>query len=204
MQFNLRRPLAAIALALGALAAFSAPAQATVIDVNPCDDSALSKPFKRWGDPSLYKLAPAGSFEGGAKGWTLSRGADLEAGSEPWDVTGEKGEQALSLDAGATALSPATCVNAGAPTFRFFARSTGGLLPLLRVDVAYRSGLFGLLSLPVGVVTGGTWKPSGIFLTASVLPAALAASDVPLSLRFTAMSGNWQIDDVFVDPYHRG
>jgi len=128
----------------------------------------------------------------------------VEAGSEPWHVTGQEGDRALALDAGASALSPATCVNAGAPTFRFFARSTRGLLPLLRVDLAYRSGLFGLLSLPVGVVTGGTWKPSGIFLTASVLPAALAGSDVPLSLRFTAVSGDWQIDDVFVDPYHRG
>jgi hypothetical protein len=41
-------------------------------------------------------------------------------------------------------------------------------------------------------------------LTASFLPAALANQDVPLSLRFTAMSGSWQVDDVYVDPYSRG
>ena len=33
--------------------------------------------------------------------------------------------------------------------------------------------------------------------------AALAGGEAPLSLRFTAVTGTWQVDDVFVDPYAR-
>jgi hypothetical protein len=204
MQFNLRRSLLAATVAVAALALPATGAQAAAIDLKACDDAALSKPFRPWGDVSNYKLAPQGSFERGAADWDLSRGASVGAGSEPWDVTGVDGASALTLSQGASAVSPASCVNAGAPTFRFFARSTGGLLPLLRVDLVYRQGPLSLLSLPIGVVTGGNWKPSVAMLTASFLPAALANQDVPLSLRFTAMSGSWQVDDVYVDPYSRG
>jgi hypothetical protein len=117
---------------------------------------------------------------------------------------GEPGTRALAPPAGAAAVTPATCVNVGAPTLRFFARSTGGLLPLLKVDLLYREGAFGLVPVPVGVVLpGSAWRPTLPMLTMSVAAAAVAGGEAPLALRFTAVSGTWQIDDVFVDPYAR-
>jgi len=192
-----------VAVVTALLVAPAANAQASLVEVAPCDDARLSKPFAPWLDVANYKLAPGGDFERGFGGWTLSRGAAPALGSEPWGVTGKVGTRALALPAGATALSPATCVNAGSPTVRFFARSTGGLLPLLRVDAVYRDGLASV-AVPVGVVLPTSrWQPSAPMLTGSVATAALAGGEVPMSLRFTAVRGTWQVDDVFVDPYSR-
>jgi hypothetical protein len=195
--------LAAATTAL--LAMPSASAHAGLVELDPCDDAPLSKPFERWGDPASYKLAPGGDFEGGLSGWTLSASAKKVTASEPWGVTGSAGSGALALPARSSAVAPATCVNAGAPTFRFFARSTGGLLPVLRVDLVYRDSALGLVPVPVGVVLpGSSWRPTPAMLTGSVVGAALAGGEAQLALRFTAVSGSWQIDDVFVDPFSRG
>jgi len=201
--WRMRALLAVAAVTL--LGTQAASAQAAVVETSPCDGATLSKPFVRWADVADYKLAPGGDFEGGLAGWTLAGGAGTTAGSEPWNVTGAAGGRSLALPAGAAATTPATCVNAGAPTFRFFARSTGGLLPLLKVDLVYRDTALRLVPVPVGVVVGGSaWRPTLPMLTASVVAGALANGDAPLSLRFTALSGTWQLDDVYVDPYARG
>jgi hypothetical protein len=198
---------AAAALVVWAVALVGSPAsaQAALVELSPCDGAKLSKPFARWGDLANYKLAPGGDIEGSLTGWTLSGGAKRVAGSEPWGVSGSVGSGALALPAGASAVSAATCVNAGAPSFRFFARATGGLLPLLKAELVYRDSVLGLVAVPAGVVlpTAG-WQPTLPMLTASALPAALAGGDTPLAVRFTAVSGSWQVDDVFVDPYSRG
>jgi hypothetical protein len=199
----MRALLVALTAAFAVLPA--AGAHAALISTAACDGSALSTPFARWGDNALYKLAPGGDFESGLAGWSVSGHAAVVSGSEPWGVSGTVGAGALDLPAGASALSAPTCVNAGSPTFRFFARPTGGLLPVLSASLVYRDGLLGLVSLPLGAVlpTAG-WQPTPVQLTLSVLPAALANGDVPLSIRFTAVSGHWQVDDFYVDPYARG
>ena len=202
MKNRIVRGLLATAIALLAIPAASA--DASLVEVSACDDAPLSKPFQRWADAADYKLAPGGDLEAGTAGWALSGGAGTVAGGEPWNVTGQTGRRALSLPAGASATTPATCVNAGAPTFRFFARSTAGLLPLLKVDLVYRDGVLGLLSVPAGVVTPtSSWQPSLAMLTHAAVGGALAGGEAPLSLRFTALTGTWQVDDVFVDPYAR-
>src|SRR4051812_44823764 len=115
MKNRIVRGLLATAIALLAIPAASA--SAALVELDACDDAALSKPFQRWADFADYKLAPGGDFEAGTAGWALSGGAGTVAGGEPWNVTGAAGRRALSLSAGATATTPATCVNAGAPTF---------------------------------------------------------------------------------------
>lgn len=183
----------------------TATAQAALVEVEACDDATLTTPFQRWGDAANYKQAPGGDFEGDLEGWTLSGGARTVEGGEPWGVTGRVGSRALALPAGASAVTPATCVNAGAPTFRFFARSTGGFLPLLRAELLYRDSLFRIVAVPAGIVLPGqAWRPTLPMLTMSAVAAAVADGEAPLALRFTAMSGSWEIDDVFVDPYSRG
>jgi hypothetical protein len=185
----------------------AASAQAALIETDPCDDAVLRQAFSRWGDGAWYKLAPGGDMERGLTGFRVSGGATTVADSEPWGVTGRVGTRALKLPQGASVTLPPTCVNAGNPTFRFFSRSSGGLLgllPLLKVDVVYGSGL--LKSIPVVAGTAlpsAKWGPSLPALTSSILGATVAGGEAPVSIRFTAALGTWYIDDVLVDPFRR-
>ena len=90
-----------------------------------------SQPFSPWGDFNLYELAPNGTLES-TNGWTLTGGAKLVKGSEPFAVTGRLGQHSLSIPAGATATSPEICLDAARPTFRFFGRAVQGAAASLR------------------------------------------------------------------------
>ena len=200
------RALLIAALATTSLVSAS-PASAALVETSPCDDAVLSQPFAPWGDDASYKLVPGGDAEGSLAGWILAGGARLAAGSEPYAVTGRLGAWSFQLKPGASVTTAATCVNAAYPSFRFFAKSSGGLLgllPVLKVDLVYRDGALGLLAVPIGVVTpSSSWRPTPALLSLSAVGAAVAGGEVPLSFRFTAVAGTWNVDDVFVDPFRR-
>src|SRR3954465_4057762 len=102
------------ALTLAATAALAlvpaAGASAALIDTSDCDGAALSQPFAQWGDSNFYKLVPGGDFEGSQAGWTLAGGAKKVAGSESYRATGEAGIYSVSIPAGGSVTTPATCV----------------------------------------------------------------------------------------------
>jgi hypothetical protein len=196
-------PLAAVVSSLGFTGALSAaPAQAALFSTSSCDSSALTQPFAQFGDTNDYKLIPGGDFESGSSGWALNRGAKLVSGSEPFAATGTLGKYSLDLPAGSSVQTPFTCVNAAYPTFRFFARNNG-LLSTVVVSLVYK-GLLGLLPIPVGVVAlSGQWSPTVPMLTAAAIPGLLSGGTTAVAIRFTALTGTSQIDDVFVDPRMR-
>ena len=201
MISRVRRRLVALsascALGLAGAAALSAPAaQARLINLSPCSPSALSQPFAPWGDWSLYELAPGGDFESSL--WTLSGGAQIVSGSEPFAATGTLGSWSLSLPAGASAQSPLTCVDAAYPSVRLFIAGTG----TVAVAVVYDN-----LAIPAGVAAaGGAWQPTPVMITASqvLLLGVLSGGTAEVSLRLTALTGSPQLDDVFIDPWNRG
>jgi hypothetical protein len=177
----------------------SAPAQAALVQTSACNDAVLTQPFLQWGDANYYELVPGGDFEGSLAGWTLNGGAARVPGSEPYGVTGSVGSYSLGLPAGASAQSPFTCVDAAYPTFRFFARNDG-LLSTLVVQVVYKT-LLGTVALPLGAVAlSGEWQPTLPMLTGSVVTGLLSGGTTEVALRFTALTGHSQIDDVFIDP----
>jgi hypothetical protein len=185
---------------LGIAVLSGSPARAALISTDACDSATLSQPFSAFGDSSQYKLVPGGSFENGASGWTFSHGAAVVAGSEPFGATGSVGKSSVDLPVGASVTSPFTCVDAAYPWFRFFGRNNG-LLSTVVVSVVYKEPLLGDVALPVGVVAlSGNWAPSAQMLTASVVTGLLSGGTANVALRFTALTGNSQIDDVFVDP----
>jgi hypothetical protein len=198
------RILGAAAAALGIFVLSGTSARAAIIATDACDNSALTQPFAPWGDTSPYKLVPGGSFANGtAAGWTLRGGAKVVAGGEPFGATGSAGSSSVSIPAGGSAQSPFTCVDAAYPTFRFFARNNG-LLSTVLVSVVYRLPLLGPVAVPVGAVAlSGNWAPSLPMLTASAVTGALSGGTAEVALRFTALTGGSQIDDVFVDPRMR-
>lgn len=189
----------ALALALLLAVCFASPAQAALISTGACNEASLSQPFLRWGDASYYELVPGGSFESSPSGWTLSGGAGRVAGSEPYGATGSVGAYSMALPAGASAQSPFTCVDAGYPSFRFFARNDS-LASTVLVQVVYKT-LLGTVALPLGVVAlSGDWQPTLPMLTGSVVTGLLSGGTAQAALRFTALTGSSEIDDVFVDP----
>ena len=178
----------AAALLLGAPAA-----QADVVDLSACNSNALSQPFMRWLDPSSYELAPGGTFADSS--WSLSGGASLVSGGEPWAVTGTQSSSSLSLPTGSSADSPSTCVNAAYPTIRFFVSGVG----VVGVNVVYNG-----VVIPSGtVVASGGWAPGPIAITGSAITGALNGGTAQVSLRLTAVAGNPKVSDVFVDPWGR-
>jgi hypothetical protein len=197
-------PLAAAVSSLGVSGALSAtPAQAALISSGACDSSTLTQPFARWGDTNNYKLVSGGSFESGLAGWTVSGNARVVAGSEPFGSTGSVGSSSMYLAAGSSAQTPFTCVNASYPSLRLFGRNLS-LLSTVVVSLVYKAPLLGLLPIPVGVVAlSGQWAPTLPMLTASAVPGLLTGGTTQVALRFTALTGSSQIDDVFVDPRAR-
>ncbi len=194
------RILAAAAAALGVFVLSGTSAHAAIISTDACDNAALTQPFAPWGDTSQYKLVPGGSFETGSAGWTLAGGARIVGGSEPFGAAGSVGAASVQIPAGGSAQSPFTCVDAAYPTFRFFGRNQG-LLSTMLVSVVYRLPLLGQVAVPVGAVAlSGNWAPSLPMLTASVVTGALSKGTTQVALRFTALTGRSEIDDVFVDP----
>ena len=185
---------------LGFAVASGAPARAALISTDACDNAALTQPFAQWHDTSVYKLVTGGSFEGSTAGWTLSNGAKVVSGSEPYGATGTVGSHSIDLPAGASVTSPFTCVDAAYPTFRFFGKNNG-LLSTMAVSVVYKLPLLGQVAVPVGIdALSGAWAPSAPMLTASVVTSLLSGGTTQVALRFTELTGNSQVDDVFVDP----
>lgn len=187
------------------VAALAAPAPANA-GVLPgfCANPKLTQPFRPWLDPMQYVLAPDGGFEEGAEDWRLRNGADVVRANESFFVRDEDDRRSLELPAGASAQSPVTCVGLDRPTVRFFVRRTSGwLLSTLKVEVLY-NGLDGeLRTIALAPVTalGTGWQPTlPLPILANVLPN-LSDDQAVVAFRFTALSGEWRIDDVYVDPY---
>jgi hypothetical protein len=186
-------------LTLGLLGSGTGTASAsTLISTQACNTSPLSQPFLPWHDESQYELAPDGNLEGAMTGWTLTGAATRVAGGEPYEVDGSTGAYSLSLPAGSTAQTPASCVDAAYPTFRFFA--TNSTLGILLVQVVYKT-LLGTTVLPVGAVAlSSQWQPTPTALTASVALGLLSGGTTQMAIRFTALTGTSRIDDIYIDP----
>ena len=201
---------AAAAVAIAALAASAATANAGILvaSASSCDDQALSKTFLPWLDPADYTPLSGGDFEGDGAGWSTTGNAAIAAGNEPFRVGGAGDSKSLAMAAGSSATSPAICVGITHPTMRFFAkrRSTGLLASLstLRVDALTETATGAILTTPVGVVAStGSWQPTlPLPIVTNLLPL-LPGEHTPVAFRFTAVGGDWSVDDVWVDPYNR-
>jgi len=194
------RTRAAIIAALVFGAVFPAGAQAAG---SSCPTQDASQAFLPWSDPAWYVLAPDGGFEDGASGWTLSGGAAVQDGNEPYQVGGASDAHSLALPDGAAAKTARICIDVAHPTIRLFARNEGSRDATLRISVLYRGPLGIWLSLPIGAVSGdGGWAPTAPIPVVVNLLTLLDDSEAVY--RFEADGGDWSIDDVYVDPWSKG
>jgi hypothetical protein len=201
-----RRVLLAAITAMAMTGAFAAPANAGILtaSASDCGDETLTQPFAQFGDRANYKLVRNGSFETGTGGWTLTGRAKVVSGNEPWKVGGASHGRSLVLPAGSTAISPVSCVGLAEPTMRFFVKKNRAPLlgiSTLAVSVYVKTSLGLVVPVPVGVVLGnGQWKPTPPMLIVANLLPLLPGDRTPVAFQFTPLLGDWQIDDVYVDP----
>jgi hypothetical protein len=203
MNGLMRRGLLAAITAAVAIGAFTAPASAGILTASAkdCGDESLSQPFAGFGDSHQYKIVPGGSFEGALTDWTLMGKAKVVSGNEPWKVGGASHGKSLVLPAGSSAITAPTCVGLAEPTLRFFAKKNSGLLSTLAVSVYVKTSLGLVVPVPVGVVLGnGQWKATPQMLIVANLLPLLPGDRTPVAFQFTPLLGEWQIDDVYVDP----
>jgi hypothetical protein len=185
--------LLALTATLVSVGATAAPASAGL--GLACPD-ATSRPFTPWSDYANYAFSPNGGFESGSNGWSLS-GGRVGPGNESFYIHGSSDRYSLSLPEGAAATSPPMCISLLSGKMRFVAKGDPGAK--VKVQIIYR----GLLSSVLGILDGGTypvnssWSPSSeVGMLGGVLP--LLTSSV--SFRFTAVNGDVNIDDVYLDP----
>ena len=199
---GLTTAVATIALLL--IAAPGAKAGVLVESAPDCAEESLTNPFLPWLDPMDYQFAPDGGFEGGAEGWSLKNGAAGASGNESHYVHDAGDSKSLAMPAGSSATSPTICVGLEHPTIRFFAKKTSGLVPTMAVEVKFELATGAVASAPVGVVTpSSSWQPTlPMPVVANLLPL-LPGDHTPVQFKVTALTGDWKIDDVYVDPTRR-
>lgn len=167
-----------------------------------CPTQPVSTPFSQWGDTGSYALVPGGSFEGtfAQVGWTLSD-ASLTGGNEPFFVNGASDGQSLIINGGGSATSPYFCVDKTMQQWRFIATQVA-LGSDLEVDVLSQNG-HAISVADLADRSMPSWMPTQPIDRSSNLPNG---NSVMVALRFTvpSSSGNWQLDDVYVDPYRSG
>jgi hypothetical protein len=166
-----------------------------------------SQPFLRWGDSNEYTLVPGGTFEAGSPSWALFGAARVVSGNETYFVSGP-GSHSLSLPTGSAATSPPACTGIDHPSMRFFVRNTGSSSSRLRVYATYPL----LLGLPytayLGEVSGSAaWEPSPALqmglLNNTIGSLTLGESTVTFTFVPADSTGDWAIDDVYLDPFAR-
>ena len=172
----------------------------------PCNQPALRTVFAPWHDNRSYVLTENGGLEQGDAGWTLADGAAVVEGNDPFQLNDAADHQSLSLPAGSSASSPATCFGAGSPTFRFVARTTGDRSARLKVEVLYTNPNGNKVTRTAGKIRGGdTWRPSkrlALAIGRAKGRGRLVSGTV--AFRFTPVgAGDWQVDDLFLDPRAR-
>jgi hypothetical protein len=198
-------PLGAL-LALSLLTAVATADAKKPTKADPCGYGAATQVFKSWGDHKSYVLVPNGGFESADPAWTLAGGAAIAEGNETFLLHGASDHQSLALPAGSSATSAATCIAFGQPVFRFVARTSGDKHSRLKVEVLYTGKKGGKRSAVVGKLRGGDeWAPTKKLATRlgrAKTHGKLKTATV--SFRFTPVgAGDWQIDDVYLDPRSR-
>jgi hypothetical protein len=209
LTFGRRRGSRVVAAAFGLAVLSAAPAQAKPAIANPYDCKpvpTLTQPFAPFGDLALYTPVADAGVEAGAATWTLSGGATVVGGNEPWQVGGATDSHSLDLPAGSSAVTAPICIDQTYPYFRAFALNAGSGKRSLEIDVLYFDTKGKLLSTkPYGYESATTaWQPTPT-IAIEVFDKKSTVAAAPVTFRFMpkGKDAHFLIDDVYVDPYSR-
>jgi len=173
--------------------------------VNGNCPSGGSQVFAPWQDLNSYLPAPNYGFESGSTGWSLSGGAGVVSGNEPFYSSGT---HSLSLPSGSSAMSPQVCLGTQQLYIRLFGKDLNGADSGLRVRVYF----YGLLNQLLGYSDfgvfpgGGNWGPTGKvesgggLLAPLPIVSLLSSSSARIQITPIGSGSHWQIDDLYIDP----
>ncbi len=170
-----------------------------------CSYPSAQQSFSQWSDSAYYVSPVNGGLEAGSTGWDLS-GANVVSGNESYYLNGSSDSHSLLIPDGASATSPSFCVAKGYPTFRFMVRNTGSRFAALRVDVLFQDSRGGMVRSTAGYVwAGSAWEPSRKLAIMLGVTGATTAGQANVQIRFVPVGygGNFQVDDLLVDPWCR-
>lgn len=188
-------------LVLAALLA--APAHAKDLAAGTCTPSGdLTQAFAAFGDDGFYTPVFNAGGEDGATGWTVSAGAGVVGDNEPWFIGGDTADShAFRLPDGASITSTPFCVDETFTHFRAFTRGLS-VKGSVRVEVLFTDDKGKDVVTKADDVKGAsTWAPTGALPIHVVKKAG--TTTVPVTFRFTAKGGDFLLDDVYIDPWHR-
>ncbi|HEY0392060.1 MAG TPA: hypothetical protein VGC63_10145 [Solirubrobacterales bacterium] len=171
-----------------------------------CSYTGAETVFAPWGDQHSYALAPDGGFEAGGAGWSLRGGAEVVAGNESYYLNDRADSRSLALPAGSSASSPPICMSIDTPIVRLLARNGGDPSSRLRIEAVYR--LLGLVRTNVvnTVSAGQAWQPTqpmSVVLGLSTIVGTVLPSSIEVRVTPLDAKGQWQLDDLYVDPFAR-
>jgi len=195
----------AAAAACGAVAA--APAHALLgLGGSNCPTSGSQVFWPIDGDTNSYYLASNGGFENGSYGWSLSGGASVVYGNEPFLASGT---HSLSLPSGSSATSPVICLGPNDVYVRMFGSDATGTDSGLRVRVIW----YGLLNTVLGLsdvttyAPGGPWAAQGQLDSSgggNILLPLLGSTSARIQITPIGSGSKWRIDDLYIDPWLMG
>jgi hypothetical protein len=183
------------ALLLASTAAYTDKSYASLVFGGSCPGATQA--FAQWGDPHFYVFGANGGLESGSYGWSLSGGASVVSGNESYYLHSRYDSHSLFLPVGSTATTPQMCMATSSSVIRFFVKGTS----TLRVQVVERN----LLGVVIGILDSASisgaqaWQPSPEIVNLDSLQGLVGVASV--QLRFSAVSGPSQVDDVYVDPW---
>jgi hypothetical protein len=184
--------------AVALLAAPVSPAAAAT--VLPCTTRTVSTPFVSWGDSNSYFTLPGATFEHGTSGWTLTGGAAVTTGNEPYKVISDTNASSLNLPAGATAAARPMCIGTAEDSLRLFYKAPGVSTASLRVTIHVVSGVnVADNTYGIGGAKSG-WAVSDRIMLPDIRDSS-GQQTVTVSFSQDGTKAKWQIDDVEVDPW---
>jgi hypothetical protein len=183
------------------------PLLASAAGAKTCSSPLVENPFARFRDQRDYIMAPDGSFEDAVlEGWQLSGGAKRVTEADPVDLGANDGLGMLAMPKGATAISPTMCVDLHYPTFRLLGRalrlpdSAAFKIEIVYPDVANPQWI----DLTKFEGREFVYAGSGWLLTSDLDMKPGLGGATPgfrrAAFRLSALSGDWRVDDLYVDP----
>jgi hypothetical protein len=190
--YRIRRVLLALTVAAIGLCASASASQAA------CNYPDAEQVFTKWGDAGYYELAPDGGFEEGGNGWSFTGGAHLVAGNESEYLNGGEDQTSLSLPYRGMATSPRVCVDENTPVFRLMALNGGAEQAKLRVIVTYETPV--LKTRSTEIRADDAWAP-----TEPLHFDIDGQTERVARISFTPRegTGDWLVDDLYIDPWAR-
>jgi hypothetical protein len=189
---RIRSALLALTVAAIGLCASASASQAA------CNYPDAEQVFTKWGDDGYYELAPDGGFEEGGTGWTFTGGAELVNGNETEYLNGGEDNTSLSLPYRGSATSPRVCVDENTPVFRLMTLNGGAQQAKLRVIITYESPT--LKTRNTDIRADDEWAPTAP-LQFDVEGAQERVARITLTPR--EGTGDWLVDDLYIDPWAR-